>query len=234
MQKDAAQQSGLTLVEVMIALTVAGLIAGVAWDLFLGSLQGYRRGLREVALTQEARLVFSIITRDFQRAVTVTDLYGPQGPGAASIALTGRSEPSGRLLLTAVAPLPAEAEGPAAERPALLQRIRYLLEPTSAAERPQQGNSQAEGIGWPRQAVGSEATLILKRAAVPLGGEEAERVIPLSKRLRELDLHYFDGQSWSNTWRRPGRPRALEIALVLQDGASDSHPQRFATIVALE
>jgi prepilin-type N-terminal cleavage/methylation domain-containing protein len=229
----SAHPAGVTLVEVMMALFVGSLIAGMAWNLFQGSLHGYRRGLREVALTQEARAVLSIITRDIQRAVT-TDVNGLQGLRPAGVALTGDLPQTGWLMFTAAVPAMRETEGAPAEPRVTLQRIRYYLEPASPEGRPEQLDIRIRESQSGESGQGSRRKLVLKRAVAPLGHEAAERIIPLGERLRRLELRYFDGHAWSEDWGRPGRPRALEIAIVLQDAGPDSSPQRFATIVALE
>lgn len=234
MGKIVTDDKGLTLVEVMIALAISSLIAGLAWDLFQGSWHGYRRGLQEVALTQEARSVLSIMTRDLQRALTTTESYGFQGARPGSIALLDRRQQMGRLMITAVAPPAmdmAEAPPPGSVR---LQRIRYFLEPASTDPQRSPMRGVLARLRWRQRASVPQGRLVLKRAVAPLGPESVERVISLSERLRQLDLRYFDGQAWSEEWRRSDRPRAIEIAIVLQDGGPESNPHRFATTVALE
>lgn len=230
----ATDDKGLTLVEVMIALAIGGLIAGLAWDLFQGSWHGYRRGLQEVALTQEARSVLSIMTRDLQRALTTTEPYGFQGIRPGSVALLDRRQQMGRLMITAVAPSATNVAGAPPSDAVKLQRIRYFLEPVSTEQQKSPMRAVLARLRWRQRALAPQGRLILKRAVAPLGPESVERVIPLSERLRQLDLRYFDGQAWSEVWRRSDRPRAIEIAIVLQDGGPESNPQRFATTVALE
>jgi len=230
----AADDKGLTLVEVMIALAIGGLIAGLAWDLFQGSWHGYRRGLQEVALTQEARSVLSIMTRDLQRALTATEPSGFQGVLPGSVPLLDRRQQTGRLLITAVAPAAANmAEAPPSDA-VKLQRIRYFLEPVSPEQQKSSMRGGLAGLRGRQRTLIPQGQLVLKRAVAPLDPESVERVIPLSERLRQLDLRYFDGHAWSEVWPRSDRPRAIEIAIVLQHGGPESTPRRFATTVALE
>ncbi|MBI3328687.1 MAG: prepilin-type N-terminal cleavage/methylation domain-containing protein [Nitrospinae bacterium] len=210
MRKFAVGQGGLTLVEVMIALVVSGLILGWAWGLYSSGMGAYQRGLREVGLTQEARSVLAFMIRDIQRALPESVPYGVKGMHPRDISPASQPEEVDRLEIMTVVYPAAIADLAPAERMLTFQRIRYFLEPAAGGK------------------------LVLKRATAPLGHDGVERVIPLSERLHGLDLRYFDGQVWYDDWQRPTLPRALEIAVVFQDGARDSRLHRFATIVALE
>ena len=68
MRKFMSTPRGLTLIEIMGALAVSSLLVSAVWNLFHGSMQSYQRGLQDVRMTQRARTVLTLMTRDIQRA----------------------------------------------------------------------------------------------------------------------------------------------------------------------
>lgn len=210
MRKFAGGQSGLTLVEIMIALGVSSLILWWAWNLYNSGMRVYQRGLQEVALTQEARSVFALMTRDIQRARPEAVPYGIKGMPSRNVSPSSQPGQIDRLEIMTVVYPASSAAHTSAERTPTFQRIRYFFEPTAGE------------------------TLVLKRAIVPLGRDGVERVIPLSQRVHGLDLRYFDGQVWYDAWHHPALPRAVEMAVVFHDGGRKASPHRFSTVVALE
>ena len=211
MRSLAAGRSGLTLIEVMIALVVSSLTLGLAWSLYHGGMRAYHRGLHEVALTQEARAVLTIMTRDIQRILPEAISYDLADPNRRGVSVAGQPEAVDRLAITTIVYPPADTDPAAAERMVTVQRVRYFLEPATTGGK-----------------------LTLKRAVTPQGRDGPGSVIVLSERVHGLDLRYFDGHSWYDEWQHPGLPRALEIVIALQDGGRDSRPHRFVSLVALE
>ena len=79
MRKFVSTARGLTLIEVMGALVVSALLLSGAWNLFQGGMQSYQRGLQEVRMTQGARALLTLVTRDIQRAMATRAPYGIRG-----------------------------------------------------------------------------------------------------------------------------------------------------------
>ncbi|MBI3328427.1 MAG: prepilin-type N-terminal cleavage/methylation domain-containing protein [Nitrospinae bacterium] len=203
-------QGGLTLIEVLIALAISTLILGWAWGLYSNGMHAYQHGLREVAVTQEARSVLGLMIRDIQRVRPEGGSDGLKGLKPGGVSPVRQPGEIDRLQLTTAVYPAAMPNLTPAERTPTLQRIRYFLAPAAGGK------------------------LALKRAVAPLGRDGMARVMSLSEQVQELDLRYFDGQAWHDDWQRPTLPRALEIAVVLQDSGRGARPHRFATLVALE
>ncbi|AOX99658.1 prepilin-type N-terminal cleavage/methylation domain-containing protein [Jeongeupia sp. USM3] len=62
------RQSGLSLIELMIAMAIGLLLLGAAAAIGLNSLSGSRDGLRSIVLQQELQSVMTIVTRELRRA----------------------------------------------------------------------------------------------------------------------------------------------------------------------
>jgi hypothetical protein len=91
------------------------------------------------------------------------------------------------------------------------QTIQYYLEP-------------AAGTG----------TLALKRALMTAENRSMQRIIILSERLSGLNVRYFDGEMWYDTWHRVDLPRALEITVMFHNSGRKTSEYRFATMVFRE
>jgi prepilin-type N-terminal cleavage/methylation domain-containing protein len=92
-----------------------------------------------------------------------------------------------------------------------LQTVQYYLEPAA-----------------------NPGALALKRALVTPESGAIERVFPLSDRLSRLNVRYFDGQVWYDTWQRANLPRAVEITVMFQNTGRNTPEQRFTTVVVME
>jgi prepilin-type N-terminal cleavage/methylation domain-containing protein len=91
------------------------------------------------------------------------------------------------------------------------QTIRYYLEPASR-----------------------EGTLVLKRALMTTENRSIQRVMSLSEHLSRLNVHYFDGKMWYDTWQRADLPRALEITIMFQNSGRKTSEHRFTTTIIME
>src|SRR5205823_10006095 len=79
MRKFRGTPRGLTLIEIMGALAVSTLLLSGVWDLFQSAMQSYHRGVQEVRMTQRARALLTLMTRDIQRAMAAQAPYGIHG-----------------------------------------------------------------------------------------------------------------------------------------------------------
>jgi type II secretion system protein J len=209
MRRFVRTSGGLTIIEMMGAMLVSTILLSGAWQLFQGGMQSYQRGLQDVRMTQGARAVLRLVTRDVQRAMAARLPYGIRGATPPSSTLTpGESLTDGLALLTRP-PLVAPSEG--AEHHGAPQRIRYVLGP-----------------------VPNSTTLALQRAAGAMSEKPLERLVPVQEQVQEFSVRYFDGQTWHATWQQAELPRAVEITLVVQSGGAQARASRFATLVTAD
>src|SRR5437879_5654777 len=79
MRKFRGIPHGLTLIEIMGSLAVSTILLSGVWNLFQGGMQSYHRGLQDVRMTQQARALLTLMTRDIQRAMAAQAPYGIHG-----------------------------------------------------------------------------------------------------------------------------------------------------------
>ena len=207
MPQRISRQKGFTLIEVMAVLAIGGLLLGGMWEIYHNSMRAYQRGLQEVRLTQGARTMLRLMTRDIQKAFATAAPHGIQGTQhqGAPEADADRLE-----LIMAVYPALGLSSSPTPGL-GIPQSVRYRLEPAPA-----------------------NGPLVLKRAVVAAGSQATERSIPLGEGLHGLSLRYFDGQVWSHAWQRTTLPQALEITVVFRHSGGDTRTQRFTTVVTAD
>ena len=109
----------------MAVLAVSGLLLVGMWRFYHGSMRAYQRGLRDVQVTQNARTVLRLMTRDIQQALVTALPFGIQG-----VAQQAAQVDTDRLALLAIT-YPTSTQGAAS-----LQRIRYRMESRSGEEAP--------------------------------------------------------------------------------------------------
>ena len=209
MRKFVRTPRGLTIIEMMGAMLVSTVLLSGAWQLLQGGMQSYQRGLQDVRMTQGARALLRLVTRDVQRAMAARVPYGIHGAAPQSPSLAPGESPADRLILLTRPPLVAPTEG--AEYRGTPQRIRYVLSP-----------------------VPSSKTLALQRATGAMREKPLERLMPVQEQVQEFGVRYFDGQTWYDTWQRAELPRAVEITLVVQSGGAQTRASRFATLVTAD
>src|SRR5262249_51987220 len=113
---------GLTIIEMMGAMLVSTVLLSGAWQLLQGGMQSYQRGLQTVRMTQGARALLHLVTRDVQRAMAAGIPYGIRGAMPQSSPLPSGESQADRLVLLTRPPLVAPTEG--AEHHGAPQRIR--------------------------------------------------------------------------------------------------------------
>jgi type II secretion system protein J len=209
MRKFVRTPRGLTIIEMMGAMLVSTVLLSGAWQLLQGGMQSYQRGLQTVRMTQGARALLRLVTRDVQRAMAAGMPYGIRGAMPQSSLLTPGESQADRLVLLTRPPLVAPTEG--AEHHGAPQRIRYVLSPVPRSK-----------------------TLALQRAAGATREKPLERLMPVQEQVQEFGVRYFDGQTWYDTWQREELPRAVEITLVVQSGGVEARASRFATLVTAD
>ncbi len=89
-----------------------------------------------------------------------------------------------------------------------------------------------QSIRYIPESVSQHGMWTLNRAVMASDRHPSERIMMLSQRLYSLDLRYFDGQTWHDSWQHPAVPQALEISLIFQPRGRNTHAYHFTTTVA--
>ena len=118
MRQSVSTQRGLTILEVLGVIAISTILLSGAWQLFQSGMRSYQRGLQDVRMTQGARALLHLVTRDVQRAMAARVPYGIRG------AAPQLSTSDSLAMLTLPSP-GAPPEG--ASHSHAGQRIRYVL-----------------------------------------------------------------------------------------------------------
>ena len=79
MRQSVSTQRGLTLLEMLGVIAISTILLSGAWQLFQSGMRSYQRGLQDVRMTQGARALLHLVTRDVQRAMAARVPYGIRG-----------------------------------------------------------------------------------------------------------------------------------------------------------
>jgi type II secretion system protein J len=118
MRQCVSAQRGLTLLEVLGVMVISTILLSGAWQLFQSGMRSYQRGLQDIRMTQGARALLHLVTRDVQRAMAARMPYGIRGTAPQL------SASDSLAMLTLPSPM-APLEGASHSR--AWQRIRYVL-----------------------------------------------------------------------------------------------------------
>ena len=204
MRQSVSSQRGLTILEMLGVIAISTILLGGAWQLFQGGMRSYQRGLQDVRMTQGARALLHLITRDVQRAMAARVPYGMRGTAPQLAIAETAGQQTDRLAMLTLPPEGAPHSGP-------LQRIRYVL-----------------------NAVPNSKTLALQRAVGTPSEPQMERMMVVHAQVQEFHVRYFDGQTWYAEWQRAELPRAVEITLIVQSAGAPVRASRFATLVTAD
>lgn len=79
MRQSISTQHGLTILEVLGVIAISTILLSGAWQLFQNGMRSYQRGLQDIRMTQGARALLHLVTRDVQRAMAARMPYGIRG-----------------------------------------------------------------------------------------------------------------------------------------------------------
>src|SRR4029434_10287934 len=102
MRQSVSTQHGLTLLEVLGVMVISTILLSGAWQLFQSSMRSYQRGLQDVRMTQGARSLLHLVTRDVQCAMAASVPYVIRG---AALQLSTSDSLAMLTLPSPVAPL---------------------------------------------------------------------------------------------------------------------------------
>jgi len=209
MRQSVGTQRGLTILETLGMIAISTILLSGAWQLFQGGMRSYQRGLQDVRMTQGARSLLHLVTRDVQRAMAARVPYGIRGtaPQLSTSETAGRQ--ADRLAMLTLPSLGVPPEG--ALHGSTPQRIRYVL-----------------------NTVPDSKTLALQRVAGAPSEQQMERIMVVHEQVQEFRVRYFDGQAWYAEWQRVELPRAVEITLIVQSAGAQARTSRFATLVTAD
>ena len=159
-------------------------------------------------MTQQARTLLTLMTRDVQRALAAHAPYGMHGTPQHAAQADATRRADSLVMLT---PPPPVGLNQAAQPSGVVQRVRYVF-----------------------STVPTGHTLTLQRAVATVGGQQTEHFMLLHEHVQAFQLRYFDGQTWSDEWQQAELPRALEITLVVQSGGPQPRTYQFATLVTAD
>jgi type II secretion system protein J len=204
MRQSVSSQRGLTILEMLGVIAISTILLSGAWQLFQGGMRSYQHGLQDVRMTQGARALLRLVTRDVQRAMAARVPYGMRGTAPQLATTETAGQQTDRLALLTLPPEGAPHSG-------TLQRIRYVL-----------------------NAVPNSKTLALQRAVGALSEPQMERMMVVQAQVQEFRVRYFDGQTWYAEWQRAELPRAVEITLMVQSAGAQARASHFATLVTAD
>lgn len=194
-------QKGFTLLEVIVAVAILALMAGIVFSVVLGSAGRSRALAEEMELRQTAGSILNLMAEDIKGA------YSP--PGSVPFFL-GRDEfnrenpaDSVDLVTTAVLPVnPSTVFGDLAE----------------------------VGFNLIHEADSDVGTLYRREHAPPEDpGDDGGESFEMSDRVLSLNLRYFDGENWNDEWdsrdeasgSMTGKiPSEVEIEITMEDRGS--------------
>ena len=209
----AASSRGFTLIEIMIAVAILGLVFVMLAGSFHAVATGKVQGEGHLAAAQESRTVLTGMSNEIRGTVQT-----PNNPSQVMVLGTGRMEshtPLDSLSISTLDPGHRRAlEGFGAE-----DTVSYTTTPNSAHP------------GW----------YILTRtqtsSLLTTGSSSPDTSVMLADNLLALHFSYFDGNTWGESWDSsslpPGSqiPQAIAIDLVL--AAPGGAPLKLSTMVTL-
>jgi type II secretion system protein J len=202
---------GFTLLEILVATTILGLVLAALYGVFSRTLESKRLAEGRTARTRAARIVLLRMREELQSSFPLT-----RGD-SRFLGELHRAEafPEGAISFVSFSQSPLGGTGHESD----LNEIGYTLQP----------DPKAPGY---RQLV----RRVKLDPGVAVGGlEQNEEAYPLLSRVRGLRFRFFDGRTWRKEWgqedTRSKLPRAVEATLYL-DG-SGGQMAEFSTVVDL-
>lgn len=245
---------GFTLLEVMMAVTIFGIVALTVYGTFARTLRSKQLAEDQAELTQEGRSAVARIADELASA------YYPEQPAGIAIfrSLSGGTEemPLDSILFTALSSRPAGAAGRDSD-----QRVISYFFP-QRRDRGRDRGAERDGARGPATAelrgdeaedffaafgprrpppLGVKPERLLRREAIMSSRDALEAATPTAflDDVASLALRFHNGTEWLPAWDSEDRtnyrplPRAVAIDLGLYDATGEIHHFITAVDVAL-
>ena len=194
-------QPAFTLLEMLVATAMTAVLAGSLYATLHIAFRARRTATRAVTKVRRAEIVLEFMRADIESAVVPRGILAGSFLGEDAIDTAG--QPSDTLLLHCTAGASEDTEGTGD-----IRMVEFACEPAED---------------------GQDAVLLRKvtRNLLATTVEEPEEEL-LCRGVRSLDILYFDGIDWQETWDSGAQdnvlPRAVEITLALTiEGEEDPY-----------
>ena len=196
-RRRGAGSAGFTLIEVLVAVSIAAIVLTAIYGVFTGVSAAKIRLEADSEAYHRARIIFDRLGREIRGAVPIG---GTDGKGVFRAGRDGDGRPFLELTTTAVA-----QQGEAVTGIAL---IRYSL-----AEDRERRQGQDVLLRSERSALQSETT------AANTG------LMRLAPGIEQLQLRFYNGSDWRDDWdaKLDNLPRLVELSLAMVDAEGRSH-----------
>lgn len=198
--------AGFTLIEVLVAVTMAATVLAAVYGIFASVSSARSRLETDVEAYHQARVIFDRLGREIRGAVPTG---GPQGKGVFRGGRDNQLYPFVEMTTTAIA---QQVEGTTG-----IALVRYDL---------------AVDTETPGQRV---LLLQRSEQSVLQAGLDSSRrgALRMARGIEELEIRFLDKNGWSNDWdaAKGGLPALVEVALTITDRAG--RPHRFLSAFEL-
>jgi len=212
-EQSAIATSGFTLLEILVASTILGLVLAALYGVFSRTLESKRLAEERAARARSARIVLLRLGEDLQASFP----FAKNDSRFTGETRRTSTFPEGTLSFVSFSHMPVSSAGHASD----VSKIGYSLIP----------DPQGPGYRQLVRQVSSDPGIADPIVERERGSEE----YPLLSRVRGLRLRFFDGQAWREEWgqndTKEKLPRAVEATLYLND--SREGVAEFSTVVDL-
>jgi type II secretion system protein J len=204
---------GFTLVEILVASTILGVVLAALYGVFSRTLESKRLTEERTSRARSARIVLFCLGEDLQASFSFAR------SDSRFIGETRRTNtfPEGSLSFVSFSRLPVSSVGHESD----VSKIAYSLIP----------DPQGPGYRQLVRQVSPDPGIVDPIVAQERGSE----AYPLLSRVRGLRFRFFDGQVWRDEWGQNNTkeqlPRAVEATLYLDD--SREEVAEFSLVVEL-
>lgn len=189
-------QSALTLVEVLIAIGLLGMVVGAIYSSWTAILRASKVGQQAAAAAQRERMAIQVI----EQALNSACMYAANGRWYAFVAENGSD-----AILSFVARLPESFPRAGKFGSLDLRRVTFSLEP---------------GTDGQKQLVLRQSPLLME-----VDEDEENHPLVLARNVKELKLEFWDARAgeWIQEWRNTNQlPRIVMVAITVGQPGADT------------
>ena len=243
-------ESGFTLVELLVSVTIMMIMGGAAYSTFNSVIKIYQRSGTRMVLTQKCRVVLDHITADLSNLQAIE--------GDDNLLIVSQDNPSetgigDQDLVSFVTLLPSDPdpilsqlnapnEQEEAQQESLMtdvKRVAYYIgpDPTELEEDPEQQGSRLTNDNEESQkpvllriattSLDPETVILplLDSGTLPTEDEEGNPIqvdiVPLIDQILSFDLKYYDGEDLYDSWEDEEQiPKAIQVTISMSADAN--------------